>query len=1062
MPRFVLAAVVLAAFAARLNAGPTDDAAFFESRIRPVLVEKCQSCHGSIKVKGGLRLDSRDGVLRGGDTGPAVIPGDPDASLLVKAVRRAGHLKMPPKQPLTDREAADLAEWVRKKVPWPSDKAGGPAAELWSLKPVADPAVPALSPASRSGANNAIDNFIFAKLDAAGITTPRAAADRHTLIRRVTFDLTGLPPTPEEVDAFINDSSPGAYERLIDRLLASPAYGQRWGRHWLDLVRYCDSFDARITGTSDMDCLDAWRYRDWVVSALNRDLPYDKFVRMQIAGDVLPLPDAEKTDGIIATGMLAIGNWGGGDADKDKLLTDIVDDQIDVVGRSVLGLTLACARCHDHKFDPVTTADYYALAGVFFSTHILANVGPKTNGPPMLRIPLESPVDVARRLDLEDRARALDKKFAESLAARRVTLVKRLRSELAAHLLAAHDLAENAADRAKLADATAARKLDPVLLKACLDSFRPTGGEVLGRHETKVHGKPGLHAWRAAKSDPPSLVANTTAAEIRFLTIRMPPRAVSVHPGPATDVAVIWTSPVADEVTIAGRVSDFDPNCGDGFAYDLRLGSPGGSRSLSSATVDNGKAAEIGKPTAIKLHVAVGDRIELVVKRRAEYSCDTTGVELTIRGTGRSWDFAADWLAAEPPPSARVGPWSAEELIGTTTPLTAPLRQALADWAEARRHSDRERLARAAQAVADSAADAGGSPFLPPDDRLAEFIPSEERIELDRVRGELAAIRKELAAPKTFANGAQEGGVPSSPHAGTHDVRVHLRGRYDRLGDLMPRRFPEVIRVSSPPVNVSGSGRKEFADWLTRPDHPLTSRVIVNRVWQHHFGEGLVRTPSNFGTLGEPPTHPELLDHLAAKFVREGWSFKKLHKYILLSATYRQASSPHVKDPDNRLLGSFPRHRLESEAVRDSLLAAAGKLDVKAGGPATRDFHSPRRTLYLMTIRSDRTGFGPLFDVADSTAPVDKRTVSTVAPQALFLMNHPFVKEQAKAFAARVLARGGTEADRLTFAHRVAFGRPPTDEELSVGRQIVAGGSRGAWETWCHLLFEANEFVVIE
>ncbi len=595
----------------------------------------------------------------------------------------------------------------------------------WAFRPPGNPTPPAVNDAA--WVRDPIDRFILAKLEEKGLK-PAPPADRRTLIRRATFDLTGLPPTPEEVEAFVADKSPDAYERLIDRLLASPAYGERWGRHWLDLVRYCDSFDARGSG-GEGDCAAAWRYRDWVVDALNRDLPYDRFVRMQLAGDVLDLPPEERVNGIVATGMLAIGNWGGGDADKEKLLTDIADDQVDVVSRTILGLTLACARCHDHKFDPFTQKDYYALAGIFFSTHILPNVGPKTDGPPLLRVPL--------------------------------------------------------------------------------------------------------------------------------------------------------------------------------------------------------------------------------------------------------------WTAAE---------------------------------REAR----------------------------------------------DRLKGKW----RDLARPKAFANGAQEGGVPGSPHAGVHDVKVHLRGRYDRLGELVPRGFPEVIRGANPPAITAGSGRKELADWITRPENPLTARVIVNRVWQFHFGEGIVRTPSNFGALGEPPTHPELLDYLARTFVEDGWSLKKLHRRILLSATYRQSAAADPKalatDPDNQLWARFSRRRLEAEAIRDSLLAVAGKLDLTRCGPSVKDFDSPRRTLYLTTVRSDRTGFGPLFDAADSTAPVEKRTVSTVAPQALFLMNHPFVRRQAEAFADRVLAQATTEADRLDYAHRLAFGRPPTAEERQLGHEVVSPGGRAAWAEWCHLLMQANEFVVIE
>ncbi|MBX9627723.1 MAG: PSD1 and planctomycete cytochrome C domain-containing protein [Gemmataceae bacterium] len=889
-----------------LSAGaPPADERFFETKVRPVLVEKCVGCHGDKKQKGGLRLDTRAGLLAGGDGGPVAVAGKPADSPLVKAIRYAGDIKMPPDGKLPDADIAVLEKWVSLGMPWPDDRpaAGGPKAgtakELWSLKPVVDPSLPP------GDAAHPLDRFVHAKLIAKGLK-PAPPADRRTLIRRVTFDLTGLPPTPAEVEAFVTDPSPDAYPKLIDRLLASPAYGERWGRHWLDLARYCDSFDARITGTSDMDCLDAWRYRDWVIKAFNADLPYDRFVRMQVAGDVLPLPDKDRPDGIVATGFLALGNWGGGDADKEKLLTDIADDQVDVVGRSILGLTLACARCHDHKFDPVSTRDYYALAGVFFSSHILPNVGPKTNGPPMLRIPLGPP--------------------------------------------------------------------PPATAKAV----------VLAKRTDAVAGKPGLIAWQAPAGNP-SCTANGTGAEAVFSTIRMPPKTVAVHPGPGSDVAVVWTAPAAGEVKLFGTLADYDGNCGDGIGWELRHATAGTLKTLATGSVENGRSGTFGR--AELLAVAAGDRVEVVIQRKAGYECDTTGVVFTLAGRDKTWEFAADWLADPPAGAAKADPWSVEEVV-----VQAP--------------------------------------------------------------------------PGPSANGAQEGGVPGSPHEGTHDIKVHIRGRYDRLGDLVPRGFPAAVKVASPPGITAGSGRKELADWLTRPDHPLTPRVIVNRVWQFHFGEGLVRTPSNFGVLGEPPTHPELLDHLAAKFVRDGWSLKKLHRYILLSATYQQSAAgdpaTRAADPDNRLWGRFPRRRLEAEAIRDALLAVSGELDGKAGGPAVRDFASPRRTVYLMTIRSDRTGFGPLFDMADSTAPVDKRTVSTVAPQALFLMNHPFVRDRAKAFAARVMGHAGTTAERLDFAHRLALGRPPTDAERELGLELVKDGTPEAWRGWCHLLFQANEFIVLE
>ncbi len=712
----VLGCFLLAA-AARASAEPNGDE-FFEKNVRPLLVERCFKCHGGEKTRGSLKLTSRQAVLQGGDNGPAAVPGKPGDSLLIKAVHWSDTLKMPKDKPLSEKEIAVLTRWVEIGLPYPAGAAANSGGfhitdeqrQFWAFRPVHVVPPPAVK--NTAWPRSDLDRYILAALEAKGLK-PAAPADKRTLLRRATFDLTGLPPTPEEIDAFLKDESPNAFEKVVDRLLASPAYGERWGRHWLDLARYTDSFDSRILTTGkEMDCQDAWRYRDWVIDAFNRDLPYDQFVRDQIAGDLLPGKDGINRQGIIATGFLAIGNWGGGDADKDKLLTDIADDQVDVTSRTFLGLTVACARCHDHKFDPISQADYYGLAGIFFSTHILPDVGPKTNGPPMLRIPLT-------------------------------------------------------------------------------------------------------------------------------------------------------------------------------------------------------------------------------------------------------------------PPSATE-----------------------------------------------------------------------------------------------FAEGAQEGGVPGSPHAGVHDVRIHLRGRYDHLGDLVPRRFPEVLAGKDQKPITEGSGRLQLAEWLTRPDNPLTARVMVNRIWQHHFGEGVVATPSNFGKLGGRPSHPELLDYLADRFVKSGWSIKAMHRLMMLSATYRQSCENEKSnlDPENRLLYHMNRRRLEAEGVRDSLLAVAGRLDDTEGGPGVRDFKVPRRTVYLMTVRSDRSGFGPLFDQADSTALVDRRTVSTVAPQALFVMNHPFVLEQAKALAKRIADGGKDERTKIQRAYVLLYGRPPVDEEVKIGLGFVArgGGTAKAWEEYCQVLLCANEFIYVD
>jgi Protein of unknown function (DUF1553)/Protein of unknown function (DUF1549) len=690
-----------------------------------------------------------------------------------------------------------LLLWVQLGLPWPDS---APAARtpdarqqensfteeqrrFWSFQPIQVSPAPAVK--DEAWPQSGIDRYILSALEARGLG-PAPPADRRTLLRRATFDLTGLPPTPQEIDNFLKDTSSNAFERVVDRLLASPHYGERWARHWLDVVRYTDSFDARILAGDGriMDITESYRYRDWVVQAFNRDLPYDQFIVNQIAGDLLPAaqPGGVNAPGIIATGMLAMGNWGGGDADKEKLLTDIADDQVDVVCRAFLGLTVACARCHDHKFDPIPTEDYYGLAGIFFSSHILQDPGPKTNGPPMLRIPLIPAAEVKKREQAQARIAALEKEIAQTTA--------QLKSG----------------------------------------------------------------AGQAAKRAP----------------------------------------------------------------------------------------------------------------------------------------------------------------AGTPAPRSAP---------------------------------------------------QDLEVRLRKLEAELAALRKNALPPIPYANGIQEGGCPQSPQAGIHDVRVHIRGRYDRLGKLVPRHFPRILAGDRQPPITEGSGRLQLARWIASPTNPLTARVFVNRLWQHHFGQGLVRTPGNFGKLGQPPTHPELLDYLADCLIRSGWSIKAMHRALLLSSVYQQSSVPNpatlAADADNRLFGHMNRRRLEAEEIRDNLLAVTGRLDRSAGGPATQDFDLPRRSLYLMTVRSDRSSFRELFDAPDPTAIADTRVVSTVAPQALFLMNSPFAEARSRDLAERLRTAPGDDRGRIQQAYTLLYARPPTGEELNIGLKLLAETNRN-WEEYCQVLLWANEFVMID
>jgi hypothetical protein len=776
------------------RAEPTNPAAdeFFEKEVRPLLVEKCQKCHGGEKTRGGLLLLGREQMLEGGKRGPAIVPGEPERSLLVRAVEYQGEVKMPPKGKLSDGDIARLKRWIALGAPWPAGP-GTTASKFtvteeqrrwWAFQPVREVSPPAVK--NSAWPRSQIDRFILAELEAHGLT-PAAPADKRTLLRRATFDLTGLPPTPEEVDAFLADESPDAFANVVDRLLASPAYGERWCRHWLDVVRYADYYQAdphEHGSANKFELFEAYRYRDWVVAAFNRDMPYDRFVVHQIAGDLLPSPRAEPIyrEGRIATAFLALGSWDHGDADKDKLVSDIVDDQIDTVGKAFLGLTLGCARCHNHKFDPISQQDYYALAGIFYSTHILANVGAKGDHSVIQRMPLAPP-------------------------------------------------------------------------------------EYLQKREAQ-----------------------------------------------------------------ARQMQELD---------------------------------------------------------------------------------------------GQVARQSASLIAGLASPQPSPLRVGL---------------------VA----------------RSAELAKAEEQRE---------ALRNEMLPAPPLTLGAQEGGTPGSLFPAIQDVPIHIRGSYTRPGAVVPRRLPAFFVGTDQPPITHGSGRLEVARWVAARDNPLTARVLVNRVWQHHFGEGIVRTPNNFGKLGEPPTHPALLDWLAARCVADGWSVKALHRRIMLSAAYQQASVVSAealhKDPDNRWFGRQNARRLEAEAIRDAMLAAAGRLDRALGGPAALDLDRPRRSLYVQTTRWDRTNFSTLFDAANPDQPVEKRTVSTVAPQALFLLNHEFVVGQAKRLAERLRQEvPADEGARIDRAYRLLFGRPVRPEEAEIGRAFLERaarrGSEAAWIDYVHVLLCSDEFVYVD
>ncbi len=787
------------------SAGANDGLEFFEKKVRPVLVEHCFKCHGSQKQWGSLRLDSREGLLRGGDSGAAIVPGKPQESLLVRAIRHEDpDLKMPKDSKLPERQIADLVRWIEMGAPFPassttaSKKTRDP--QHWSFQPPVSPAVPGIK--HEDWAKSELDRFIGAKLDEAGIT-PAPRADKRTLLRRVTFDLTGLPPTPGEIADFIKDDSAEAFAKVVDRLLASPRYGERWGRHWLDVARYADSngFDENVAYGN------AWRYRDYVVSAFNNDKPFDRFVIEQLAGDLLPFDnEAQQHEQLIATGFLSLGPKVLAETDEAKMRMDLIDEQLDTTGRAFLGLTFGCARCHDHKFDPIDAADYYGLAGIFKSTKSM-------------------------------------------------------------------------------------------------------------RKYTK------LAEWHEALL--PSDAAN--AIKTRF----------------ETDVTA--------------------------------------------------------KKTAIANLVAVADK--LVQEKLAQ-------------------DKQTD---AKPP------------------------------------------------------------------EKLETLYPDATKAELKKLRDELAAFEK--AGPDLPS-------AMSVTEDKVTDVAIHLRGNPLKLGDIIARRTPPVMRGPQPPAFTDkDSGRRQFAEWLVDPQHPLTARVFVNRVWRWHFGQGLVRTTDNFGLLGEAPTHPELLDWLARRFIADSWSMKSLHRVILHSSTYQQASTTSVdtlaRDPDNRLFSRADVRRLEAEAIRDALLAVSGQLDLTMGGSlltvknrayffdhTSKDlttYDSRRRSLYLPIVRNNVFDVFQLLDFPDPAVSSGNRATTIVAPQALMMLNSDLVMQAASTFADQLLAEITDDQQRLSRLYVTAFGREPTESEVRHDQAFLTAVQQAqnnqddttnrrqnAWAALCHVILSANEFIYLK
>jgi len=1059
--------IVLGACGATAGVVAEADLAFFESRVRPVLVEHCGECHLGGKAKGGLRMDSRTLLMSGGDSGSAMVAGDPGASLMIRAVRYEDpDLRMPPRHRLPASAVKDLEEWVRRGAPDPrpepestgaqgSHGGVGDGRSHWAVQPVQA----AVQPAG-PGAGTGLDAFIRTKLSAAGLDLSPAADDR-TWIRRVTLDLIGLPPTPAEVDGFLADGRPDARARWVDRLLSDPAYGERWARWWLDVARYADT-----NGQDENKVMaNAWRYRDWVVRAFNADLPFDRFAMAQIAGDLLPaegVDERERMDRVIATGFLVLGPKLLAEQDKPKLVMDIVDEQVDTVGRAFLGLTLGCARCHDHKFDPVSQREYYALAGIFHGTRTMENLSfvSKFN---------ERSVATAEELfaikDHAEKMKASEAALESAVRDADAALVKEWARHLPAVIVGkTNDVPTKLLERVERWR-TAGGATDR--LGGLLAGVEPVSA--VDSLRTSLSGVGPVPGWRggAFAADGKNRVERSeregAVGKAWALAAWVRRDAES-----AKEESRRWIVSRGGNEWVAGHLALVV----DGDKPGAYLNVEGGQAHVVAAW---GPAGRVPVGTWVHLAAVFGDgRLRVFVN--GEVVADTAAAALPaasrdpwvigmrpdgyvgLKGRVDGVRVFGRGLQADEVHALHSGTEPEGALVSEDFDPTTPEA-----WAAV----ETRRLAE------DIWAKGGLLDISGEENRRKWYSPA------DRAR--VTALESERDQRKAIGPGPAAKALAVADATVTN-LPVMIRGSHlNPTKDPVPRGFLRWVgTLPVPTPGPTGSGRLELAQWLVHPANPLTPRVLVNRVWAAHFGQGLVRSPENFGLRGEVPTHPELLDWLASRFVAGGWSLKALHREIVLSETYGQSAaveeSRSAKDPENRWLHRFPRQRLEAETLRDAVLSVSGQLDRRVGGTLVAwgnddyvpgdeaPFQEPRRTLYLPVVRDRGTDLMTAFDGANPSVSMPQRTSTVVAPQALFLMNSPMVLEAARRLGAKVAGTGEASDAAVDVLYRAVLGRRARETEreravrLLADERLVKLPGNERWAVLAQVLLCSNEF----
>jgi hypothetical protein len=995
MPRIpLLCTLALAGLAYSSGTGqaqqkPTAEGiAFFETKIRPVLAEHCYTCHSqpaakSKKLKGGLLLDSREGMHQGGNNGPVLVPGDAKKSLLLAMLRHDPAVgKMPPTGKLPDAIIADFAKWIDMGAPDPREGKAASGKKVydiakergyWAFRPLG--AAP--PPAVKNGAwvRTPIDRFILARLEEKGLA-PNGPAAAERLLRRAHFDATGLPPTPAEVAAFVQEFAGGeaAYDRLVDRLLDSPRFGERWARHWLDTVRFAESGGYEFDGNRPS----AYHYRDFVIKALNSDMPFDQFIRWQLAGDHLVPGDYQA---IAATGFLVAGSYPGQTTAKTLALIryDHLDDMISTLGTSVLGLSLGCARCHEHKYDPIPQEDYYRLIAALGRTDS-ANL--KVNLDPAGYQKLKAAFDAAHAPFLKARD-----DFEKNALAKFVQAFWTANQQHAAPTWLVLDPVEakGMGKRQKnethtYIAQTVQKKIRSLRLEALADGSLPKSGPGEGSDGSFVLSEINV---TAAPVDA-ALKAKTKAINVKLKAGRATaddakfPLAAAVDNNPKTG----WSAAAGKD-----QAATFD--------FEGDIGFDGGTVLTVTLKFENNHHA-IGK-ARLAITTATGAALDAPAESQA-----VTELVTSLRSSQGMW--------------------------------TPGHRDAVSPWVR-KLNADAERVYGAVE-------------------RHAREDPKPNLIDV-------------------FAAQSGRGGP----------VNFLVRGEPEKKREVVEPGFAQVL-TTVPARDEKWLGDKKapveprvaLARWLTDTNDGagnLVARVIVNRLWQHHFGKGLVATPNDFGVQGESPTHPELLDYLAQELIRNGWRLKPIHTLIMTSAVYRQSNATNAAgvklDPANKLWWRHPTRRLEAEAIRDSLLAVAGTLDLQMYGPGTLDGNSPRRSVYLTVKRSQMIPFLQMFDVPEALQSIGERSVTTVPTQSLAFMNSPLVRGAAQKLAARV--RSQSDAEVIEQAYLIALSRRPTDAERQrmesfIGRQATGAGPAQAHEQavidFCQVLLCLNEFIYVD